>query len=439
MFWKKFFAKKQSDKVLDEKQKRRKPELNIREIKAKKIQVPVAFLQKLQPISLLTERELNELEVLVEDFLPGQVLYQETESLSYLAYVVKGDVYCENASGCHYEVLANTFKALYPLSSSRINLFTAIAKTAVRIIYLPKSLLLESSNRQELFDIDNFVIISELQQTPLGQSLLKNLQQQTIEVPSLPDVAIRLRMAVQKDIGIADAVKIVNLDQRIAAKLVQVVNSPLYRGIKPFSSCEAAVNRLGLNITRNLVTSFSMKALFTSKNKSLTKMIHQAWHQSVRVSGLCHTLALLTHKVDPEEALLAGLTHNIGLLPIIRLADQQDNLALDDLEQCLKVSQAYIGECVLRQWGFSESLARIPYLIDNWFYESGEDFGLVDVVILAKYHSLLGTEYMPFLPGLHDLPAFQKLGDRGLTPDMSLQILHDAKQQLADAMSLFEA
>jgi len=229
------------------------------------------------------------------------------------------------------------------------------------------------------------------------------------------------------------------LDSKIAARLIQVANSPLYRGVNSYVSCDAALNRLGLNATRNLVTSFSMQALFTSKKKLLTKKMYQAWQQSVKVSSLCHTLALLTNKVDPEEALLAGLTHNIGVLPIVGLADQQENLSFEDLEECLRISQAYIGQLVLTQWAFSESVVKIPYLIDNWFYESGMDFGLVDIVILAKYHSLLGTEYMPFLPALHDLPAFQKMGVQALTPDMSLQILHDTKQQVADAMSLFGA
>ncbi len=437
MFWKKIFTKPKLNEAVP-------PDshdisVNTRELKANKVKVSVAFLQRLQPVGLLPTHELKGIEVLLAQFSAGEVIYQENEILAYLAYVVAGEVYCESSKGGQYEVVANTFKALYPISSCSINLFSAIAKSAVKIIYLPVSLLEESSNRQVKVDIHHPMISRQLQKLALGRDLLSHVQLQTIDIPSLPDVAIRLRMAMQKDIGIAEAVKIVSLDQGISAKLVQVVNSPLYRGINPFTSCEAAVNRLGLITTRNLVTGFSMKALFHSDNKVLLKKIRQAWLQSVKVSGLCHTLAVLTKKVDPEEALLAGLTHNIGVLPIIRLADQQASFSPDELEQCIRISSAYIGQCVLSQWGFADSLVRIPFLIDNWFYESGTEFGLVDVVILSKYHSLLGTDYMSFLPALHDLPAFQKLGDHGLTPDMSLQILHDAKQQVVEAMNLFEA
>jgi len=438
LFWTKIFSKKT----------RNKPSKNVTKIKevalvkaierGKKIQVPLHFLQKLEPIRLLTEQELNAIEVRSEVFEPGQILYKEKDALEYLAYVVKGEVFCENSIGTHYEIVANTFKALYPLFCSGISLFTAIAKTKVTVIYLPKSLLLEVSSIQGKINRIPDILIRSLTEIPVGEKLIHCVQQGKLDVPSFPDVAIRLRTAVQKDIGSAEAVKIVNLDPVIAAKLIQIVNSPLYRGVKPFTSCDAAVNRLGLITTRNLVTSISMQSLFKSQHRILNKKIHEIWQQSIKVSSLAHTLAVISNKVDPEEALLAGLTHNIGVLPIINLVDQQQDVSIKQLDQCIKIAQGYIGQCVLSQWGFAESLVSIPYLMDNWFYDSGSDFSLVDVVLLAKYHSLLGTDQMQLLPALHELPAFRKLGDSGLTPDMSLQVLYDAKQQVTEAMTLFE-
>lgn len=438
LFWSKIFSKKEENKPSKSVTKIKKVATVDKIARGKNTKVPINFLQKLEPIRLLTKQELNAIDVRYEVFEPGQILYKEKDPLEYLAYVVKGEVFCENALGTHYEVIAHTFKALYPLFCSGISLFTAIAKTKVMVIYLPKSLLLDASSTHEKLNGIPNVLIRSLTTIPVGEKLLHCIRQGTLDVPSLPDVAIRLRNAVQKDIGAAEAVKIVNLDPVIAAKLIQLVNSPLYCGIKPFTSCDAAVNRLGLITTRNLVTSISMQSLFKSQHRILNKKIHTIWQQSIKVSSLAHTLAVISNKVDPEEALLAGLTHNIGMLPIIRLVDQQQDVSIKQLDQCVKVAQGYIGQYVLSQWGFAETLVGIPYLIDNWFYDSGADFGLVDIVLLAKYHSLLGTDQMQLLPTLHELPAFRKLGDSGLTPDMSLQVLYDAKQQVAEAMALFE-
>lgn len=79
------------------------------------MKVSVGFLQKLQPIGLLAEAELRQVEVLLAEFAAGEVIYKESETLAYLAYVVAGEVYCESSEGAQYDVVANTFKALYPL------------------------------------------------------------------------------------------------------------------------------------------------------------------------------------------------------------------------------------------------------------------------------------------------------------------------------------
>ncbi len=60
-----------------------------------------------------------------------------------------------------------------------------------------------------------------------------------------------------------------------------------------------------------------------------------------------------------------------------------------------------------------------------------------DIVLLARFHALLGNKQAQKLPPLNTLPAFAKLGERALTPDMSLQALHEAKQQIAEALSFF--
>ena len=114
-----------------------------------------------------------------------------------------------------------------------------------------------------------------------------------------------MRKAVQQDCEIADLVKIVNLDPVISAKLIQVVNSPLYRPLNPISNCLNAINRLGLKTTRNLVIAFSMKNLIKSKNPLITKRIQHSWLQSIKVASISHILAQLTQKVEPDDMRLS--------------------------------------------------------------------------------------------------------------------------------------
>ncbi|MDZ4151540.1 MAG: histidine kinase, partial [Methylicorpusculum sp.] len=59
------------------------------------------------------------------------------------------------------------------------------------------------------------------------------------------------------------------------------------------------------------------------------------------------------------------------------------------------------------------------------------------VVVLAKFHNILASQKKGELPLINTLPAFQKLEKKILSPDLSLQILLDAKQQISETMKLF--
>ncbi len=281
----------------------------------------------------------------------------------------------------------------------------------------------------------------DLRENEFFKAFNQYYQKGELVVPSLPNVALKLREAVQKDIGIKEAVTIVNLDPVISSKLIQVVNSPIYRTANPISTCHDAVNRLGLTTTRNLVTSISMRNLFKSKNKKLNLRVHALWKKGIQVSSICQTLAAITKGTNPDEALLAGLIHNMGALPIIIFADtlSPDDYTDEDLNRTIRALQGIIGNIILKKWSFPDNLLQIPRQSENWYHSNGDKLDLTDIVILAKFHSYLGSKQVHSLPPIHTLPAFQKLGDNALTPDMSLLALQDAKHQISEAMSLFVA
>ncbi|MFW5443782.1 MAG: HDOD domain-containing protein [Methylococcaceae bacterium] len=347
--------------------------------------------------------------------------------------------YIETKNGCGYKIESSSFKACYPLSSDTQHQCTAIAKSSVSIIHFQQKALQQGSTnpRNSLLNEDD--IPENLRDNLFFKKLYKHFKQNELVIPSLPDVALKLRTAVQKDIGIRDTAKIVSLDPVISSKLIQIVNGPLYRTVNPITSCHDAITRLGLITTKNLVTSIGMQNIFRSNNINLNHRLHQIWKQSVRVSSISHTLATLTKKVNPDEALLAGLTYNIGSLSVIIFANSMnsDEYSDHDIDLTLSAVQGLLGNIILNKWDFPDTLTNIPRQTENWYHDAGEKLDLSDIVLLAKFHSYLGNEQMQNMPPLYTLPAFKKLGDNTLTPDMSLQTLHDAKQQISDAISLF--
>ena len=405
--------------------------------------LPLEFLQKLIPAGRLPPSELLKLNTSLRQFTPGEVIFTRGEGAESILYLHSGQVYMESSNGFGYIVDASTFKACFPLSTHTEHSFSAIAKTNVQIAYLPLSVLQASSgiiiNSNPL--IHHADIPPSLTNNQFFLGFCAAFNRGEIQVPSLPDVALKLRNALQKDIGILDAVKIVNLDPAIASKLVQVANSPLYRPTYAISNCHDAINRLGFKTTQNLVTSISLGSLFRSKNKHLKNRALQLWKDSIHTASLSFILAEITQKKSADEALLAGLIRNIGALPILNYAEtrhtQQTTNNEDDIDLVIDALQARVGEYILKKWHFPENLQHIPKQTSDWYFDDNSDLQIHDIVLLARFHVQIGNSNVHKLPPLNTLPAYHKLGEHNLTPNLSLKALHDAKQQIAESINLF--
>jgi HD-like signal output (HDOD) protein len=404
------------------------------------ISVPISYLKRLIPVGqYLDDAALKQLKIKSGQFKPGMVIFSSGKETNSIVYLVSGEAYLEVNNGNAQMVSSETMKALYPLSSERFHHLTAIAKSQVTVIYLPRTLLRQTQSTNQL--PAKLKINEALGQNAFAHQFMDNLTQGKLNIPNLPDIAVKIRQADTDTIGIAEFVKLINLDPVIAAKLIQVVNSPVYRPVSPITNCLDAVNRLGISATRNLITALTMKNLIRSRTPLMKKRIQEAWVQSVKVSSLSYILAKLINKVDPEEALLAGLVHNIGILPILIYADSlpAESYLISELDEAIPEIQGQLGAYMLEKWQFPDSLKTVPVRTENWFNNFNDSLDINDVIVLAKFHNILASQKKGELPLINTLPAFQKLEKKILSPDLSLQILLDAKQQINDTMKLFTA
>ncbi|MDD5579977.1 MAG: HDOD domain-containing protein [Methylobacter sp.] len=363
-------------------------------------------------------------------------LGDETDSALYL---LKGIITLSDDSGKSYEVDAGTAKAKFPLSSGSIHTTTAIAKTDVGILRVSQKIMagkkIISAPLPELNIPDN------LTENRLLQTFSQHYTSEELELPSLPDIALRLRKAMQQDIGIAEAVKIIQLDPVISAKLIEVANCALYVSAIPAKSCFAAVSRIGLNATRNLVIGLSINHIFKSNSPLIKKYLDKIWKQSLYISTLSYVLAAVTKQANPEEALLAGLICDIGAVPFLNFAANlpKDYYSESDIALVLPHVKGPIGYKILLEWGFSEEFINIPVFSEDWYQNSSEKLSLTDIVVLSRLHSKIGQADMSELPAITSIPAASKLKNFSLSPEHSLNLLHEAKQQINDALKTFHS
>ncbi len=270
-----------------------------------------------------------------------------------------------------------------------------------------------------------------------------DLKKNQFKLPSLPDIAFRIKSLIDKDTTSADDVaKLVAADPAITVKLIKACNSPLYRGFTEISSCKDAVVRLGMGTTRQLVTIFSMRELFKSKRKELESAMDTLWQHSREVAAIAYVLADITPGLNKDHALLAGLIHDIGAIPIITYAEGYVDLWADEknLHDAIRDLKHEVGALMLKQWGFSDDLLQVVQESENWGFDSGVDEPTyADLIIVSQIHHLIGKPEQKSLPQFSDIPAFAKLARGGLTPQKSLKILVEARSKIDEILELLGA
>ncbi|MDP2902245.1 MAG: HDOD domain-containing protein [Methylovulum sp.] len=403
-----------------------------------------ARLKKLAPIRDFDDEFVNHLTYTTLTYSAESIIFRLGQKTTSVFYLLKGCIEllpdCDNS----YTLTDDSTLANLPLNSGKICGATAIAKTEVLILSIAGELIqLWMDKSRESVALDELNILklpASITESRFFQSFSKAYKDNKLSLPSLPHVAIKLKEAISKDVGINEAAKIIQVDAPIVAKLIQVANSPLYAPESPLTNCHDAVTRLGLNAARNLVMGISLKQLFHCKDPALMKKMQNLWKQSLHVSCLSFVLADESGVVKPEDALLAGLICDIGEIPVLNFAGQhqEDYGFLEELEPVFPFLTPAAGALVLRNLGFSEELTNLPKNASDWFYESGGDqLSLTDIVILAKLHSYIGTPKAKGLPYINSIPAYTKLKNGKLNPDFSLDVLHKAQQRINAAMRIF--
>ncbi|MFI3123854.1 MAG: HDOD domain-containing protein [Methylococcales bacterium] len=405
----------------------------------------VRSLRKFAPLRYLSESMLEQIDQQTLHYTADSVVFITGEITEYAFYLLHGSVELHPEGIFPYTVNVGTPQAGLPLNSG-FSCGSTVVTTAPCIILAVSRIFLQRLTQQKYrYTLGNEFIKSNLPRDLPNNRFFADFahayRENSLSLPSLPQVASRLRQALQDpDVTIVDVINIVQFDATIVAKLIQVANSVFYAAEAPITNCHNAVLRLGLEATRRVVMGISVKHLFYSQNKQLMSMMQSTWRSSIYLSSLCYILAKESKTVNPEDALLAGLICDIGRIPVLNFAEEQLDYSPDlrELKTALPFLSPPVGTLMLHNLDFSADLINIPKFSEDWFYESGEEqLTLIDIVILAKLHSYFGSKKAKYLPYLNTIPAYVKLNKGKLNGDFSLNVLHQAQARIYEAMTFF--
>lgn len=271
----------------------------------------------------------------------------------------------------------------------------------------------------------------------LSGRILGELQSGELVLPMLPEVTLQVSdMASNPDSSLKDLAEVIVTDVTLSSQLIKVSNSPLYRGSEAVDSVQVAVTRLGFKVVKNLVSSLAMQQMFQTSSPQAEKFLRSLWELNTDVSARSQLLAAKVPALQIDEAMLAGLIYNIGVLPLLAKLDQQPEVFADEatLHALIDQLSAPIGVAVLESWDFPPRLVSVVEQCSDFEREAANEPDLVDVVQVALLQSHFNPRHDHTPEELAALPAFRKLG---IQTDVEVDELDENSEEYAEAMAMF--
>jgi len=212
-------------------------------------------------------------------------------------------------------------------------------------------------------------------------------------LPSLPNVALKIKAECEKENTSAEKIaRVIVSDPAMSVRLLQVANSSLYRTRITTDNIQMAITKLGLKLVRDLIMSLSMKQIYNASNDVIAERFNELWLASTKTAAIAHLLASTQKHLDPEKAMLAGLIHNIGALPIILMAEEDDDLfdQPGDLFKVIQKMQGEVGAYIFKNWHFPDYMVDVAQ--ECYHYRRNHD-GKSDYVDVVQVALIQGSIY----------------------------------------------
>lgn len=134
-------------------------------------------------------------------------------------------------------------------------------------------------------------------------------------IATLPEITLKIVELVEDPKSTAqDLHKVISNDPALCSRILKVVNSSFYGLPGQIGSINRAIVMLGLNAVKNIAIAASLAKLFRGGELTPNFSARDLWNHSTAVAATCKVLADTLKLGLADEAFLAGLIHDIGIM-----------------------------------------------------------------------------------------------------------------------------
>lgn len=276
---------------------------------------------------------------------------------------------------------------------------------------------------------------------------LEKVARRIDEISTLPHIALKvMEVANDPDSGAVELKEAMESDAALSARVLRCVNSSAYATRTTITNLQQAIAYLGMKQIRNLAMTAGVSDLFKKDEAIGPYRRMKLWRHLVSV-GICARLIAMRRKMaDYEDAFLAGLLHDVGIVledqhahegfcSVIASLDGQKTLVEVERSQ-LGFDHTTLGEMVATSWNFPEP---VKAAIRNHHASVRYRGQSVNIVRCVEVGNLICTLKGETSVGLKlvkvSRPALEALS---LNKNDLVVLAKDLEQELADNAGLFQ-
>jgi HD-like signal output (HDOD) protein len=278
------------------------------------------------------------------------------------------------------------------------------------------------------------------QKATLSAEYMERRVAELINLPTLPGILKKVSLLTEDEHSSAsDIASVVSADQVLSAKILRLVNSPVYGFPGRISSVQHAIVLLGFNVVKGLVLGTAVFDAVGPYGRGL-------WSHSLGCAVISRHMAMVLDLSEPDEVMVAGLLHDLGKLVLAVENTNRFTLAVKQAKErgchialvereLFSVDHSRVAGWIARDWHFPQRLA------DPLAYHHRPNLAKnsPDVTALVHVADILARGMGYGFPGDETLPPFnEKAYHRlNLTPDKLDRALAGADQDYALGAGMF--
>lgn len=252
-----------------------------------------------------------------------------------------------------------------------------------------------------------------------------------VELPSFPDVAVRVRKVLaDENVSNDQIARVVGSEAGLAARVFTLANSAaLNRSGRSVADLKTAVNRIGHNNVRTAAVSFAIAQLRRAAElRHIAKELEEMWQEATTVAALAYATAARSG-VNPDECMLAGLLHNVGKIYILARANRHNSLFKDPgaLAQVIRDWHSNVGRAIVENWGFPEHIAEAVGEHEN-IDRVNDKPDVTDVLTVAVMMAGFFGHEADLELNMQGVKSFWRLG---LDNDKCVHVMRDCAEEIS--------